>query len=67
MHYVEVDTNFKQNSRAYYMIASHRFADVVCQSAYMKVFLKCQQELVGVLRNEINANCECFNHFKSVL
>jgi GTP-binding protein EngB required for normal cell division len=47
------------NSRAYYSIASLRFADVVCQNAYMKVFWKCQEELVTVLRREIDANCEC--------
>lgn len=48
----------KPNSRAYYSIASLRFVDVVCQNAYMKVFWKCQEELVNVLRCKIDANCE---------
>ncbi|KAJ5983990.1 hypothetical protein N7481_006089 [Penicillium waksmanii] len=47
---------YQPNSRAYYSIASLRFADVVCQNAYMKVFLKCQEELVRILRCEIDAS-----------
>ncbi|KAJ5380795.1 uncharacterized protein N7496_003223 [Penicillium cataractarum] len=44
------------SSRAYYEIASSRFLDVICQSAYAKVFSKCRDELVHVINSQLNAD-----------
>ncbi|CEO60687.1 hypothetical protein PMG11_05274 [Penicillium brasilianum] len=44
------------SSRAYYEIASSRFLDVICQSAYAKVFSKCRDELIDVINDQLNAN-----------
>lgn len=47
-----------QSSRGYYEIASLRFLDVICQTAHIKLFSKCQDELIKVVNAELNANCE---------
>lgn len=50
------------SSRGYYQIASSRFLDVICQLAHLKVFKKCQNELIEVINTELNANCESLVH-----
>lgn len=47
-----------QSARAYYAIASARFLDVICQAAHIQFFSKCRNELINVVKTQLNANCE---------
>lgn len=53
-----------QSSRGYYEIASSRFLDVICQTAHITLFSKCQHDLIKAVNAGLNANCELM--FKSM-
>lgn len=56
---LRIEVLIVQSSRAYYEIASSRFLDVICQTAHITLFSKCQHALIKVVNAGLNANCEC--------
>jgi hypothetical protein len=50
----EYHANSAQKTRGYYEIASSRFVDSICQSVHTKLFSKCHEELIRVIKNELH-------------
>jgi hypothetical protein len=50
----EYHANSAQMTRGYYEIASSRFIDLICQSVHTKLFSKCGEELITVIKNELH-------------
>ncbi|KAL4887001.1 P-loop containing nucleoside triphosphate hydrolase protein [Aspergillus karnatakaensis] len=53
-----MEVKMMATTRGYYMVASSRFLDSVCQSVHTKLFFKCREHLVETIEQELGIQDE---------